>query len=125
MAFGIVQLVCGALTLILEIIGLLAITRRGFYGFMYFMGNGIMNGIFFAVTGGIGIFAASKPSNCSVSAFMVLSIISSVYSVPWFVYTCIISSNSTRAYYYDYYDHNSYYYSSTMAIYGIQILISL
>ena len=41
---------------------------------------------------------------------MVLSIISSVYSVPWFVYTCIITGI-----------HN-YYYS---AIYGIQILISL
>ena len=51
----------------------------------------------------------------SVSAFMVLSIISSVYSVPWFVYTCIITST------YSY----SYRYSSYVVIYGIQILISL
>ena len=46
----------------------------------------------------------------SVSAFMVLSIISSVYSVPWFVYTCIISNG------YDF---------SSVVFYGIQILISL
>ena len=42
---------------------------------------------------------------------MVLSIISSVYSVPWFVYTCIITSSG--------------YYFSSVVIYGIQILISL
>ena len=47
-----------------QIIGLLGIRRGGFHGLWYFMGNGIMNGIFFAVTGGIGIFAASEPSNC-------------------------------------------------------------
>ena len=51
----------------------------------------------------------------SVSAFMVLSIISSVYSVPWFVYSCI----TTNTYSY------SYRYSSNVVIYGIQILISL
>merc|ERR1711935_777559 len=90
-------------------------TREGFHGLWYFMGNGIMNGIFFAVTGSIGIFAASKPSNCSVSAFMVLSIISSVYSVPWFVYSCI----TTNTYSY------SYRYSSNVVIYGIQCLVSL
>ena len=44
---------------------------------------------------------------------MVLSIISSVYAVPWFVYTCIMTSVT------------SYYYSSYLAIYGIHILISL
>ena len=43
---------------------------------------------------------------------MVLSIISSVYSVPWFVYTCITTSIYNR------------YFSSSI-IYGIQILISL
>ena len=40
---------------------------------------------------------------------MVLSIISSVYSVPWFVYTCIMTSSSR------------YYFT----IYAIQLLISL
>jgi len=43
---------------------------------------------------------------------MVLSIISSVYAVPWFVFTCITSNTS-------------YHYSSYTVIYGIQILISL
>ena len=43
---------------------------------------------------------------------MVLSIISSVYAVPWFVYTCITTSIYN-------------YYFSSVAIYGIQILISL
>ena len=45
---------------------------------------------------------------------MVLSIISSVYSVPWFVYSCIITSSV----------HLGYYFGSVV-IYGIQILISL
>jgi|ERR1711971_221665 len=72
LAFSIIQLVCCALALITETIGLIL-------GDIAFFGAGIWTGICFGICGGTGITAALRPSNCSIIAYMVLNIISSIF----------------------------------------------
>ena len=49
------------------------------------IGAGIWTALFFGVAGGVGMIATQRPSQCSVIAFMVLSIISSLFAVPFIV----------------------------------------
>jgi len=51
-------------------------------GYFAEIGHGIWCGAFFIVTGGLGMAAAKKPTNCSVIALMVFSILSAVMSIP-------------------------------------------
>ena len=50
------------------------------------VGQGIWCGVFFLLTGGLGVSAANKPSQCSVITVMVFSIISAVMAVPHMVF---------------------------------------
>ena len=46
------------------------------------IGQGIWCGVFFIITGGLGMAAANNPSDCSIITLMVFSIISAVLGVP-------------------------------------------
>ena len=49
------------------------------------IGQGIWCGVFFIITGGLGMAAANNPSDCSIMTLMVFSIISAVMGVPHMV----------------------------------------
>jgi len=53
------------------------------------IGQGLWCGVFFIITGGLGIAAASKPSDCSIISLMVFSIMSAVMAVPRMVFDAI------------------------------------
>ena len=69
------QILCGALSAILQIILILIGDP------VSVIGSGIWCGFFFAISGSIGILAKIRPSICSFSAFMILSIWSICFSV--------------------------------------------
>ena len=56
-----------------------------YYGYAA-IAQGIWCGVFFIITGGLGMAAANKPSDCSIITLMVLSIISAVMAVPHMVF---------------------------------------
>ena len=49
------------------------------------VGTGIWTGLFFAISGGVGLVASQRPSYCMVTAFMVMSIISTLFAIPLIV----------------------------------------
>merc|ERR1712018_1017472 len=78
MGMSIAMIIAGALSVILQIIAI-------FLSHIH-IGQGIWWGVFFIITGGLGVAAANKPSNCSIITFMVFSIISAVMAVPDMVF---------------------------------------
>ena len=61
------------------------------------IGQGIWCGVFFIITGGLGMAAANNPSDCSIITLMVFSIISAVMGVPHMVLDAIgafVASNA-------------------------------
>merc|ERR1712018_510964 len=82
---SIIQLVCGAIAAISQL-ALIAATDRCYYN-MSCVGTGIWTGLMFGISGGIGLVAAHRPNYCSVTAFMVLSIISSILAIPLIVFS--------------------------------------
>jgi len=76
------------LSIIQIILGIISILAQSILIMIYYsarhsyagIGEGIFCGIFFIIAGTLGIVAARKPSTCGISAFMVLSIIASLFS---------------------------------------------
>ena len=49
-------------------------------------GFGVINGLAFIASGGLGVFSAKKPSRCTIKALMALTIISACLTVPRLVF---------------------------------------
>merc|ERR1719277_2523419 len=79
MGMSIAMIIAGALSVILQIVLI-------FGPHLSTIGQGIWCGVFFIITGGLGMAAANKPSDCSIITLMVLSIISAVMAVPHMVF---------------------------------------
>ena len=77
--------------MLLQIV-LIFLSRQIPYPFARY-GQGIWCGVFFIITGGLGMAAANKPSDCSIITLMVLSIISAAMAVPHMVFDGIGASS--------------------------------
>jgi len=77
MGMSIAMIIAGALSAILQILVMLR---------SHSIGQGIWCGVFFIITGGLGVAAARKPSDCSIIALMVFSITSAVLAVPRMIF---------------------------------------
>merc|ERR1712241_1308729 len=110
LTFSIIQLVCGALAAISQ----LCLMGFSDYG-VAFVSSGIWTGFFFGISGGVGLIASTRPSNASIIAFMVLSIISALFCLPLLVFAGIgFGEGRWRG--------NR---SESRIFYGIQLLIGL
>jgi len=125
---SIVQLVCAVIAIITQII---LLSRRDsrretlWFEWIADIGAGMWTGFFFGVTGLIGLFASQKPSKCNLSAFLTLSIISSLLCIPLLVIASIgLSEESSEDYWYSIRTNTNYSKSAT-ACYGFQIFVAL
>jgi len=112
LAFSIIQLSCAALAAILQlcVIGV----NDSYYSDISFVGSGIWAGFFFGISGGVGLFASHRPSNGTIIAFMVLSIISVLFVLPLLVFAGIGFGGGGRR-------RSSF----SIICYGIQIVVGL
>ena len=78
------------------------------------VGTGIWTGLFFAISGGVGLVASQRPSYCLVTAFMVMSIISTLFAIPLIV----LAGIGTGRYY-------SRYYPGIRFVCGLQMMTGL
>merc|ERR1712018_670567 len=95
MGMSIAMIIAGALSAILQMV----LIFGPYYGFTA-IAQGIWCGVFFIITGGLGMAAANKPSDCSIITLMVLSIISAVMAVPHMVFDGIGASSPWRYHFY-------------------------
>jgi len=112
LTLSIIQLVCGALAAISQIVLLGIAGRHSFAD----VGTGIWTGFFFGISGGVGLVASNRPSNATIIAFMVLSIISGLFCLPMIVLSAIGFGDQYRYRYTD---------GSVRSFYGLQLLIAL
>jgi len=80
---SILQLICAGTAALTQVILFVVDQQR--YGSISDVGAGIWTGLFFGIAGGVGLIASQRPSHCSVIAFMVMSIISSLFAIPLIV----------------------------------------
>merc|ERR1711971_990425 len=95
-------MLCAGIAIITQITLLGNRESLGIAGF----GAGLWTGLFFGVTGLIGLFASQKPSKCNLSAFLTLSIISALLCLPLIVFASIgllVNWSSNIHYDYGYY----------------------
>jgi len=111
LTLSIIQLVCGALAAITQLC-LMGFTDYG----VAFVSTGIWTGFFFGISGGVGLVASTRPSNASIVAFMVLSIISALFCLPLLVFAGIGYGDGRW---------NRYRPVNSRIVYGIQLLIGL
>ena len=78
-----------------------------------YIGTGIWTGFVFAIAGGVGLMASQRPSYSMVTAFMVLSIIASIFAL-----ILIVLSGIGMGYRYR-------YRSSSRFLFGMELLIGL
>merc|ERR550525_1097438 len=83
-----------------------------------FIGWGIWTGVIFATSGIVGLVGAFKPSKCILIAFLVMSIISSVFTIFLIVPKSIGIAEI---------NHNSYYrgHETSLAMYCMMLIIGL
>jgi len=110
--FSIIQLSCAALAAILQLC-VIGIYDGYYHGHIASVGTGIWAGFFFGMAGGVGLVASHRPSNATIIAFMVLSIISAMFALPLLVFAGIGFGGGRRS--------NGF----SVACYGIQILVGL
>merc|ERR1712062_590345 len=80
---SILQLICAGTAALTQVILFVVDQQR--YGSISDVGAGIWTGLFFGIAGGVGLIASQRPSHCSIIAFMVMSIISSLFAIPLIV----------------------------------------
>ena len=85
---SIIQLVCAVLAPVLQMIVI-----SNAHGFSAYIGTGFWTGIFFGISGGIGILVFQRPSHCNITAFMVMNIISSFFCIPLLTFAAIGKPN--------------------------------
>jgi len=117
LAMSVWSLVSGFLSILIQII-LICSSRYGRY--MQFVGQGIWSGIFFLIAGSIGIWAAKKPSQCSIITLMVMSIVSACMSIPHIVLDSIGLSISVVDTVYGYRSSDLY-----AGLYGLMLVFGL
>lgn len=81
-AMSITMLVAGALSTIFQLILMFLPSGQGPRHHYSAVGQGIWCGVFFLLTGGLGVSSANKPSQCSIITVMVFSILSACMAVP-------------------------------------------
>jgi len=81
MGMSVAMIIAGALSAVLQI-------PLIFQSHIHIL-QGIWCGLFFIMTGGLGMAAASKPSDCSIITLMVFSIISAVMAVARMVFDAL------------------------------------
>ena len=92
---SILQLVFAGLAGLMQII-LFCYDRWG----IALTGMGIWSGFFFGIAGGVGLIAAHRPSRRSLKAFMVMSIIGTIFAVILIVISWVgIHQSSHRGFY--------------------------
>jgi len=62
---------------------------RRYYSYHIITGEGIYCGIFFIIAGILGVVASRKSTTCNISAFLVLSIIASLFAATQFIFSVI------------------------------------
>ena len=105
---GVLQLVCGALTFGLELLGLqLGATS---------LGTGLWVSLFFCVSGGLTVAGARAGTKCLVVATMVMTIISAITTVILLLMSGIVMvlDNSHGDHYYSSYDYDYDYYTENL-----------
>jgi len=114
LTFSIIQLTCAGLAAILQLclIGM----HDSYYFSTAYVGTGLWTGFFFGISGGVGLVAVQRPSNCTLVAYMVLSIVSALFALPLIIFAGIGFGDSRRG--------RSRNFLS-MIFYGIQLLIGL
>jgi len=80
---SILQLICAGTAAITQLILFAVDPDR--YSSIADIGTGIWTGVLFGIAGGLGLNASQRTSHCSVIAFMVLSIIASLFAIPLIV----------------------------------------
>lgn len=89
MTFSIIQLTCAALAALTQIIVIGIYDDYYYYDFPAVVGTGIWAGFFFGISGGLGLVTAHRPSSATIIAFMVMSIISTLFVLPLLVFAGI------------------------------------
>jgi len=122
LGLSILQLCLGGLAALLHIILLSVAHRSGIHE----GGFGIWTGLVFGIAGGVGIIAANRPSNCMVISMLVLSIISTFFTIPLFLSASFGLGSSNRSIRYrDEDDNDIKNLRAAVAIYSIQLFIGL
>ena len=85
---SIIQLVCAVLAPVLQMI-VISKANGGYQAFSAHIGTGFWTGIFFGISGGIGILVFQRPSHCNITAFMVMNIFSSLFCIPLLTFAII------------------------------------
>jgi hypothetical protein len=114
LTFSIIQLTCAGLAAILQLclIGM----HDSYYFSTSYIGAGLWTGFFFGISGGVGLVAVQRPSNCTLVAYMVLSIVSALFALPLIVFAGIGFGDSRRGRSRNF---------LALIFYGIQLLIGL
>merc|ERR1711860_353600 len=110
---SILQLICTGLAALTQAV--LFVVDPSRYSSISDLGAGIWTGVFFGFAGGVGLIASQRPSHCSVIAFMVMSIISSLFAIPLIVFSGVGLDWAS----------NSYGNFLMVVLFGIQLLTAL
>jgi len=122
-SLGVTSFVCQVLLIILS-----STNPSGFYEHLAGIGEGIYCGIFFILAGCLGLVACRKSSTCSITAFMTLSIIASIFSAAQIILASfnLLGVTMSRGYYYDdYYREGTAARSAKIGLFGAMILAGL
>jgi len=117
---SILQLICAGTAAITQLI-LFVVDPEG-YSSIADIGTGIWTGVLFGIAGGLGLNASQRPSHCSVIAFMVLSIIASLFAIPLIVISGIGIGTSERRSRWNDDDDSDSQYDFMRILYSIQLL---
>ena len=120
MLLSILQIVCGGLVFLLQIIQYFV--ERPHNNWVYIVGWGIWTGPIFAASGLVGLIAASKPSKCIVKAFLVLNIISAAFTMCLIVPIPIGIAHTAHHHYYKTYGGD---YSVFLALHCLIFILGL
>merc|ERR1712141_435098 len=127
MLLSILQIICGCLAVLFQIIHIFTALVYRCHDFASIVaginaviGWGIWTGVFFATSGIVGLVGAFKPSRCILIAFLVMNIISSVFTIFLIVPESIGIASI---------DHNyrrySYHETTSLAMYCMMLIIGL
>lgn len=105
---GIAQVVIGALCAIFNLVILVTSSYNGGLGEA---GHGFWCGALFVITGSLGISAGAKRQRCQIVSFMVMCIISAIFTISLLTIASIGAAivKEDCDYYGYYYDRNGYY----------------
>jgi hypothetical protein len=117
MLLSILQIVCGGLVFLMQIAQYFVGPRHS----IHIVGWGIWTGIIFAASGMVGFIGAFKPSKCIMIAFLVLNIISSIFTL------CVIVPVSIGIFHVTFFTrrNNSEDYSKFLALYCLMLILGL